>query len=61
MKYAKDATEFNVKLSKSTNKDGSISYICRVPKRIINSLGDPNGLKFRIRGKTVVVEAGEKI
>lgn len=60
MRYAENAKEFNVKLNKIKNKDGSQSIICRVPKKVIAKLGDPNSMKFKIRGKTIVVEAGDK-
>jgi hypothetical protein len=57
MRHAKDAKEFNASLSKSKNKDGSISLICRVPKPIVDRLGSPESIKFVISGKKVIVEA----
>lgn len=58
-RWAKDAKEFNVSLSKSTNADGSQSLICRVPKPIVDFLGDPNKLKFLIKGKSIIVSEGD--
>ena len=60
MRYAKDAKEFNASLSKSKNRDGSISLICRVPKPIVDRLGSPSNIKFVISGKKIIVEASEK-
>jgi hypothetical protein len=60
MRYAKDAKEFNASLSKSKNRDGSISMICRIPKPILVMLGEPSGIKFVIQGKKIVVSAGDK-
>ncbi|MGC1709874.1 MAG: hypothetical protein WA799_08765 [Nitrosotalea sp.] len=61
MRYSKNAKEFNVSLSKSTNADGSVSLICRVPKAIVKFLGEPSGLKFVITSsKKVIVEAADK-
>lgn len=58
MRYAKDAMEFNASLSKSKNRDGSISLICRVPKPIVDRLGSPDSIKFVISGKKILLEAG---
>jgi len=60
VRYAKDAKEFTASLSKSKNRDGSISLICRVPKSIIDRLGSPSSIKFVITGKKIIVEAGKK-
>lgn len=59
-KYAKNAKEFEVSLSHSKNKDGSQSLICRVPKKVIEVLDNPTKIKFVIKPKSIVVEAGEK-
>lgn len=40
--------------------DRSGSIICRVPKPIVELLGEPDGIKFVISGKKIVVEAGKK-
>lgn len=60
MRHAKDAKEFNASLSKSKNRDGSISLICRVPKPITDRLGSPSSIKFVISGKRIIVEANKK-
>ncbi len=59
-RYKKDAREFDVSLTKSRNRDGSESLICRVPRIIVETLGEPNSLKFLIKSKNIVVTAGEK-
>ena len=51
-RWKKDTTEFLVKLS----FDGRNSTSCRVPKPILEFLGNPNSLKFTIRGKHIEVE-----
>jgi hypothetical protein len=58
MRHAKDAKEFNTSLSKSMNKDGSISWICRVPKPIVEKMGSPTSIKFVV-GKKITVEVGK--
>ncbi len=58
-RWAKNTKEFNVSLSKSTNADGSKSLICRVPKPIVDFLGDPDKLKFIIKRKYIVVSEGD--
>lgn len=50
-RWKKDAKEFVVSL----NDDGSQSVICRIPKPILEKLGDPKNLKFMIKGKSIVV------
>jgi len=47
-------------LSSSKNKDGSESLSCRIPKIIVESLGNPNSLRFKLRKNNIVVEAGDK-
>ncbi len=59
-RWKKDAKEFHVSLSANNNRDGSQSMTCRVPKPILEILGDPNGLKFLIKNRSIVVTAGEK-
>ena len=55
-RWKKDERKFDMSLS----KDGSGSIICRVPKPILEILGNPNSIKFEILGKKIVVLAGEK-
>jgi len=55
-RWKKDEKEFEVKLS----DDGKNSIICRVPKPILEMLGNPESIKFTILGKKIVVVAGEK-
>lgn len=50
-RWKKDETEFHVALS----FDGTNSKRCRIPKPVIEFLGDPESLKFVIRGKSIIV------
>ena len=59
-RWKKDAKEFDVSVSESKNKDGSQSFICRIPKPIVESLGNPSSLIFKINKGKIVVEAGKK-
>ena len=59
-RWAKDATEFNVVLLRSTNLGGSKTCTCRVPRPIVERLGNPKRLKFRFYGQKVVVEGTDK-
>ncbi len=59
-RWAKDAKEFDVSLSKNKNRDGSESLICRIPKPIIKSLASPNSLLFKMCKNKVSLEAGSK-
>jgi len=53
-RWKKDQKEFSVKLT----FDGTNSTICRVPKPIIEILGNPSNIRFVIRGKSVIVTSG---
>jgi hypothetical protein len=55
-RWKKDVKEFEVKLS----DDGSGSIICRVPKPVLEMIGNPDSIKFEILGKKIIVVAGEK-
>ena len=55
-KWKKDSSEFTVSISYSDTR-GSQSYI---PKPIIDFLGEPESLKFIIKGKIIQVIAGKK-
>jgi hypothetical protein len=50
-RWKKDEKEFGVKLT----FDGRNSMVCRIPKPILDLLGNPEGIKFTIKGKTIVV------
>jgi hypothetical protein len=53
-KWSKDAKEFTVHVHYSNEKGTQV----RVPKPILGLLGDPETLKFVIKGKHVEVEPG---
>ena len=58
-RWKKDAKEFSVRLNESKNKDGSKSFICRIPVPLLDLIGNPKGLRFEIKGKKIIV-IGEK-
>ena len=55
-RWKKDAKEFAVKLT----NDYAGSIICRVPKPIVEMLGNPSGLTFEVHGTKISVVAGDK-
>lgn len=57
-RWAKNATEFEVRLYISKNRDGSVSKICRVPTPIQSLLDNPMSIIFVIDGKTVKIKSG---
>ncbi len=59
-RWKKNAKEFDVSISQSKNKDGSQSLICRIPKPVVESLGNPDSLVFKLGKNKVSVEAGNK-
>ncbi len=50
-KWKKDATKFLV----SVSNDGNGSNVCRIPKPIVEKLGNPDRIKFVISGKGINV------
>ncbi len=52
-KWSKDAKEFSVHVHYDDKKGSQV----RVPKPILGMLGDPETIKFVIKGKHVEVEA----
>jgi len=50
-RWKKDQKEFSVKLT----FDGQNSTICRVPKPIVEFLGNPGNLKFVIKGNGIII------
>ncbi|MBM3910918.1 MAG: hypothetical protein FJ356_04655 [Thaumarchaeota archaeon] len=54
-RWKKDAKEFGVRIT----EDNSGSLLCRIPKPVFEFLGAPDGLKFMIKGKNIVI-IGEK-
>ena len=54
-RWKKDETEFTVGLF----VDKSRGSMCVVPKPIVDMLGEPDSLKFRIKNKDILVTVGE--
>lgn len=52
-RWKKDAREFSVSLS----NDGADSFVCRVPKPILEMLNNPHKIKFMITGKKIEIQA----
>ncbi len=53
-KWKKDETEFSV----SVSNDGNGSNVCRIPKPVIEKLGNPDRIKFVLSGKKIVIDIG---
>lgn len=53
-KWKKDATEFEVSVTKHETR-GSQTYL---PKPVMDKLGNPDTIKFVVKGKHIEVEAG---
>ena len=51
-RWKKNETEFSVKLS----FDGRNSMSCRIPKPILEMLGEPESITFRIKNNRIVVD-----
>ena len=56
-KWSKNATDFTVSVTRNVASKTSYSYI---PKPVLNLLGDPRRLTFKIRDGQVLVSAGKK-
>jgi len=54
-RWKKDEKEFSVSINILSNRDGSTSQVCTIPKLIIELLKDPEKIKFVIHGKGIVV------
>ncbi len=50
-KWKMDETEFSV----SVSNDGNGSNVCRIPKPIMEKMGQPNRIKFIIKDKKILV------
>ncbi len=59
-RWKKNASEFDVRLNKNRNRDGSPDLTCRIPKPVAEALGNPTSLKFLMSGDQVLVTAGNK-
>lgn len=56
-RWKKDAKEFTVRLYSSSNGGGvPPSRMCRVPRPLVEVLGNPKSLRFSISGNKVSVE-----
>lgn len=58
-RWLKNETKFTVNVNPNNNGEGGTSYVCRIPKPIIEKLGFPNSLSFIVDGRTIVVKAGD--
>lgn len=54
-KWKKDATEFEVSVTHHDHR----GYQAYLPKPIMEILGDPETIKFILKGKKIEVERGE--
>ena len=54
-RWAKDTDTYEVSLNKSTNRDGSESKICRIPKPIVDMFGDVKKIQFKIMKDGIII------
>ena len=54
-RWKKDATAFSVKVT----FDGKNSMVCRIPKPILEALGNPDKLKFLIQKNSINIIADD--
>lgn len=59
-RWKKNEKEFDMSLSPSKNRDGSESLSCRIPRIIVESLGNHNSLRFKLGKNNITIEAGGK-
>lgn len=55
-RWAKDTKEFTVRLYKSKNRGAPHSLMCRVPRPLVEELGNPTSLRFRLANDGIRVE-----
>ena len=55
--WSKNATDFTVSVTRNVTCKTSYSYI---PKPVLDLLGTPRYLTFKVRDGVVIVEAGKK-
>lgn len=53
-RWKEGTTEFVVSLNPTSGTHG-----CKIPKPIVEMLGNPEKLRFVVRGRNVMVRAGE--
>lgn len=58
-RWSKGETKFTVNVNPNANGEGGMSYVCRIPKPIIEMLGIPNSLSFVMKNGKVIVENGD--
>ena len=49
-KWKKDATEFNVRI----NQDGHGGNVCRIPKPLMDLLGNPDTVRFSLKRNNII-------
>lgn len=59
-RWAKNTTVFQIKLHASKNRDATPSMVCRIPRPVIEMLGNPTSLRLYMEDGRVIMEgAGE--
>ena len=59
-RWAKNETVFRVKLHESKNRDATPSKVCRIPRPLVEALGDPTSLELHLEDGKIIMEAGDE-
>lgn len=55
-RWAKDANEYTVRVTPNKNRDGSTTYLLRLPKPLFDMLGEPINVCFKVAKNKIVVD-----
>lgn len=55
-RWAKNATVFEIKIHESKNRDTTPSWVCRIPRPVVEALGNPTSLRLYIENGRVSME-----
>ena len=55
-RWAKNASVFQIRLHESKNRDATPSIMCRIPRPIVEALGNPKALRLYVEDGRVIME-----
>ena len=55
-RWAKNATVFQIRLHKSKNRNATPSVVCRIPRPVVEALGNPTSLRIYIENGRAIME-----
>ena len=58
-RWARNTTVFQVKLHESKNRNATPSLVCRIPRPLIEMLGNPTSLRLYIEDGRIIMEGAE--